>query len=95
MAWGAKLRDISSYITDSNAKLFLSIFRLFAVCGIGYWLFQSIKKQASKVLTISITLVFSGALGNIIDSVFYGLFFDSSSGKIASFFPDPKLVYPG
>ena len=75
MAWGAKLSDISSYITDSNAKLFLSIFRLFAVFGIGYWLFQSIKKQASKVLIISITLVFSGALGNIIDSVFYGLFF--------------------
>ena len=87
MAWGAKLSDIYSYITDSNAKLFLSIFRLFAVCGIGYWLFQSIQKQASKVLIISITLVFSGALGNIIDSVFYGLFFDSSSGKIASFFP--------
>ena len=36
MAWGAKLSDISSYITDSNAKLFLSIFRLFAVFGIGY-----------------------------------------------------------
>jgi len=87
MAWGAKLSDISSYITDSNAKLFLSIFRLFAVFGIGYWLFQSIKKQASKVLIISITLVFSGALGNIIDSVFYGLFFESSSGKIATFFP--------
>ena len=87
MAWGAKLSDISSYITDSNAKLFLSIFRLFAVFGIGYWLFQSIQKQASKVLIISVTLVFSGALGNIIDSVFYGLFFDSSSGKIASFFP--------
>ena len=87
MAWGAKLSDISSYITESNAKLFLSIFRLFAVFGIGYWLFQSIKKQASKLLIISITLVFSGALGNIIDSVFYGLFFESSFGQIASFYP--------
>ena len=50
-------------------------------------MFQSIQKQASKVLIISVTLVFSGALGNIIDSVFYGLFFESSSGKIATFFP--------
>ena len=86
MAWGAKLSDISSYITDSNAKLFLSIFRLFAVCGIGYWLFQSIQKQASKVLIISITLVFSGALGNIIDSVFYGLFLIVVQVKLHHFF---------
>ena len=87
MAWGAKLSDISSYITDSTAKLFLSIFRVFAVCGIGYWLFQSIQKQASKMLIVSVTLVFSGALGNIIDSVFYGLLFNSSSGQIATFLP--------
>ena len=87
MAWGAKLSDISSYITDSTAKLFLSIFRVFAVCGIGYWLFQSIQKQASKMLIVSVTLVFSGALGNIIDSVFYGLLFNSSSGQIATFSP--------
>ena len=87
MAWGAKLSDISSYITDSTAKFFLSIFRVFAVCGIGYWLFQSIQKQASKMLIVSVTLVFSGALGNIIDSVFYGLLFNSSSGQIATFSP--------
>ena len=87
MAWGAELSDISSYITDSTAKLFLSIFRVFAVCGIGYWLFQSIQKQASKMLIVSVTLVFSGALGNIIDSVFYGLLFNSSSGQIATFLP--------
>jgi signal peptidase II len=88
MAWGAKLSDISSYITDSTAKLFLSLFRVFAVCGIGYWLFQSLQKQASTMLIVSVTLVFSGALGNIIDSVFYGLLFDTSSGQIASFFPE-------
>ena len=88
MAWGAKLSDISSYITDSTAKLFLSLFRVFAVCGIGYWLFQSLQKQASTMLIVSVTLVFSGALGNIIDSVFYGLLFDTSSGQIASFLPE-------
>ena len=88
MAWGAKLSDISSHITDSVAKLFLTIFRVFAVCGIGYWLFQSVQKKASKILIFSVALVFSGALGNIIDSVFYGVIFDSSSGQLASLFPE-------
>ena len=87
MAWGAKLSDISSHINDSSAKLFLTIFRIFAVCGIGYWLHQSLQKSASKILIISLALVFSGALGNIIDSVFYGILFDGSLGQTATLFP--------
>ena len=87
MAWGAKLSDISSYISDSSAKLFLTIFRIFAVCGIGYWLYQSLQKMTSKILIVALALVFSGALGNIIDSVFYGIIFDGSMGQIATLFP--------
>ena len=86
MAWGAKLSDISSLISDSSAKLFLTIFRIFAVCGIGYWLYQSLIKNTSKILTFALTLVFSGALGNIIDSVFYGILFDGSLGQTATIF---------
>ena len=86
MAWGAKLSDISSYISDSSAKLFLTIFRIFAVCGIGYWLYQSLQKMTSKTLTVALALVFSGALGNIIDSVFYGIIFDGSLGQTATLF---------
>ena len=86
MAWGAKLSDISSFISDSSAKLFLTIFRIFAVCGIGYWLYQSLLKNTSKILTFALALVFSGALGNIIDSVFYGILFDGSLGQTATFF---------
>jgi len=86
MAWGAKLSDISSFISDSSAKLFLTIFRIFAVCGIGYWLYQSLHKNTSKILTIALALVFSGALGNIIDSIFYGIIFDSSMGQTATLF---------
>jgi len=86
MAWGAKLSDISSHINDSSAKLFLTIFRIFAVCGIGYWLHQSLQKSASKILIISLALVFSGALGNIIDSVFYGILFDGSLGQTSTLF---------
>ena len=86
MAWGAKLSDISSHINDSSAKLFLTIFRIFAICGIGYWLHQSLQKSASKILIISLALVFSGALGNIIDSVFYGILFDGSLGQTSTLF---------
>ena len=88
MAWGAKLSDISSAISDSSAKLFLTIFRIFAVCGIGFWLYQSLYKNTSKILTIALALIFSGALGNIIDSVFYGILFDGSLGQKATFFAD-------
>ena len=87
MAWGAKLSDISSFISDSSAKLSLTIFRIFAVCGIGYWLYQSLLKKTSKILTVALALVFSGALGNIIDSVFYGILFDGSLGQTATLFP--------
>lgn len=87
MAWGAKLSDISSFISDSSAKLSLTIFRIFAVCGIGYWLYQSLHEKTSKILTVALALVFSGALGNIIDSVFYGILFDGSLGQTATLFP--------
>ena len=86
MAW-AKISDVSSYISDSTAKLFLTVFRIFAVCGIGYWLHQSFQKSASKILIIALALVFSGALGNIFDSVFYGILFDGSLGQTATLFP--------
>ena len=87
MAWGAKISDVSSHISDSSAKLFLTIFRIFAVCGIGYWLHHSFQKSASKILIIALALVFSGALGNIFDSVFYGIIFDGSLGQTATLFP--------
>ncbi len=88
MAWGAKLSDIFSFISDESAKLFLTLFRLVAVLGIGYWLFDSIKKHASKLLTCAIALIFSGAFGNIIDSVFYGMIFNHSYGQKATIFAE-------
>jgi len=81
MAWGATL-------PLKNGKLILTIFRIIAVLGIGYWLWDSFKKNASNYLTVAIALIFAGALGNIIDSVFYGVIFDHSQGQIATFLPD-------
>lgn len=68
-------------------KLFLSLFRIFAVIGIGIWLYSLIKKKASSKLIISIALVFAGALGNILDSIFYGKIFSTSEYQVASLFP--------
>ena len=81
MAWGAK-------IPGQYGKLTLTLFRLVAIVGIGYWLWDSIKTKSSKILIISVTLIFAGALGNIIDSVFYGVIFNDSSGQLASMFPE-------
>ncbi len=85
-AWGVKLSDFLP-ISDSTSKIILTVFRLFAIGGIGYWLFDTIKKGASKTLVFAVSLIFAGALGNIIDSVFYGVIFDhSNNGNVATLF---------
>lgn len=88
MAWGTKLSDLIPAISDRIAKLFLTLFRIVAVFGIGYWLYVSTKKQRSKILIVAIALIFAGALGNIIDSVFYGLIFNDSHSQVATFLPN-------
>ena len=86
-AWGAKLNDFLP-ISENTAKLILTVFRLFAVAGIGYWLFDSIKKQSPRTLVLAVSLIFAGALGNIIDSVFYGALFNDSIGQVATLFSE-------
>ena len=88
MAWGAKLSDFSPKISDKSAKLFLTIFRILFLTGIGYWIVGLVKKKSSTLLILSVSFIFSGALGNIIDSVLYGVIFDNSHGQIATLFPD-------
>ena len=69
-------------------KLFLSVFRIFAVGLIGWYLFRLITEKAPASIIVSISLVFAGAIGNIIDSAFYGLIFDDSLNQVASFMPE-------
>ncbi|MFT6799709.1 MAG: signal peptidase II [Nonlabens sp.] len=81
-AWGME-------IPGDYGKLILVVFRVFAVFGIGYWLVSSIKNNGHQILIICISLIFAGALGNIIDSIFYGIIFSGSyHGAIATAFPD-------
>jgi len=68
-------------------KLALSLFRIVAVTGIGYVLF-TLPKTAPKGLKICGALVFAGALGNIIDSAFYGIIFNESVNQLATFMPE-------
>jgi len=81
MAWGAK-------IPGQYGKLILTLFRLVAICGIGYWLWDSVRKKGSAILVSAVALIFAGAFGNIIDSVFYGILFDDSHGQLATFLPE-------
>lgn len=70
-------------------KIFLSLFRVVAVTGIGWYLFKLVKNEEVPMGFIAcIALIFAGAIGNIIDSAFYGLIFNESYGQIAQFLPD-------
>lgn len=69
-------------------KLALSLLRIIAVSFIGYYLVKLIKENAPKLLTFGLTMIFAGALGNIIDSAFYGLIFNESYFHVAQLFPD-------
>lgn len=88
MAMGAKLNDFLPFFSDKTAKLFLTIFRLVAILGIGYWLLDNIRKESANLFRWALCLIFAGALGNIIDSVFYGMIFSHSYGQVATLFPE-------
>ena len=88
MAMGARLNNIFPFLSDYSAKLSLTVFRLIAVVGIGYWLISALKNNKSNLFKITLCLIFAGALGNIIDSVFYGQWFSSSYGQVATFLPE-------
>ena len=88
MAWGAKISDFIPFISDRAAKLILTWFRILAVTGIGFWIYNSIVKNASQILIYSLALIFAGAMGNIIDSVFYGVIFSDSYPELAVAFPE-------
>ena len=69
-------------------KLFLTSFRIVAVILIGYYLYRFIKLGLQAGFIVCISLILTGALGNIIDCVFYGvLFSESTPGQIATFLP--------
>jgi len=78
-------------------KIFLTLFRIVAVLGILYYLVKIVRENQPVGLVLSISLIFAGALGNIVDSVVYGIIFNHSHSQIATFLPEAggysKLFY--
>jgi len=82
MAFGLELEG-------TYGKLLLSLFRILAVGGIGWYLYTLVKQKTHSGLIFSISLIMAGAIGNILDSAFYGLMFSESTPMdAATFFPE-------
>lgn len=85
------------YFTENNGmafgmelfgKLFLTTFRIAAVILIGWYLYKMVKSGAKTGFIVCVSLIFTGAVGNIVDSMFYGVIFNESTNtQIASLFP--------
>jgi signal peptidase II len=71
----------------SIGKLILSIFRLVAIAAIIWYIIKLAKEKASTGLIISVSMILAGAIGNILDSAFYGMIFNESYYQIAQFLP--------
>src|ERR1700761_3657740 len=80
-------------------KLVLTLFRILAVCGIGYGLVYLINHKYHRGLILNVALIFAGAMGNIIDSTFYGVMYKYAPlfhGRVVDMFYFPLLqgVFP-
>ena len=88
MAWGTKINDILPFLSEDVAKLMLTLFRLVAIGYLGFWLYSTLKRQSAPALRLALSLIFAGAIGNLIDSLFYGVIFSHSYGQVAILFPE-------
>lgn len=72
MAFGMEIGFID------HGKLVLTLFRLVAMVAIGYYLYYLYKKESPTGLLVCIAMILGGAIGNLIDSIFYGVFLDNA-----------------
>jgi signal peptidase II len=70
-----------------KGKIILSIFRIIAISGIGWFLTSLYKKKANLGLILAVRAILAGAIGNLIDSAFYGMIFSESFNQPAILFP--------
>jgi len=71
----------------NKGKVLLSLFRIIAICGIGWFLVSLLKKKANIGLILAVSAILAGAIGNLIDSAFYGMIFSESFSQPAILFP--------
>lgn len=75
-----------AYGMEIGSKLVLSIFRVVAIFALSYYMVGQVRKMARWGYLICLAMILAGALGNMIDSAFYGLIFNSSSEYYTSYF---------
>jgi signal peptidase II len=81
MAFGLELEG-------NYGKLALSLFRIVAIGFIGFYLVKIVKSTLTHwSMIVGWSLIFAGAIGNIIDSAFYGMIFNESHYQLAELFP--------
>lgn len=75
-----------AYGMELGSKLLLSIFRIIMIAVLGYYLYLQVKRRARRGYIVCLSMVVAGAIGNIIDCMFYGLIFNTSSDFYTSYF---------
>ena len=82
-AFGMQIAQTGSF---DWGKLLLSIFRIVLVGGLSYYTYTLVRKKAPMGVLVGLALIIAGALGNILDSAFYGVMFSASTpATIAEF----------
>ncbi|MCI6460896.1 MAG: lipoprotein signal peptidase [Prevotella sp.] len=69
-----------------GGKLVLSLFRIAAISVLAYYLYKEVKRNANRLYVACVAMVWAGAVGNLIDSVFYGMIFNAASPFYVSYF---------
>lgn len=69
-----------------GGKLVLSLFRIVAISVLAYYLYKEVKRNANRLYVVCVAMVWAGAVGNLIDSVFYGMIFNAASPFYVSYF---------
>ena len=77
-----------AYGMQIGSKLALSLFRVVAIALLCYYLWLQVRKQAKTGYIVCLAMVLAGAIGNLIDCMFYGLVFNASSEAYVSYFVD-------
>lgn len=75
-----------AYGMEIGSKVVLSLFRIVAIAFIGYYLYRQVKQLARTGYVVCLSMIMAGAIGNIIDCMFYGLIFNASSSYYVSYF---------
>lgn len=77
-----------AYGMQIGSKLVLSIFRIIAIGLLAYYLWLQVRKKARTGYIVCLSMILAGAVGNLIDCMFYGLIFNASSPYFTSYFVD-------